>query len=99
MLRRFYASRTDMDPVMRACHIHNELLRIYPFEKNNEATARAMFNFELLAANLPPIPFTMDRQSYCQAIISHISKEDPQPFYRMTADILCDRFDQLLDIL
>ena len=99
MFQKYYAKRRDMDPVMRACYIHNEIFRIYPFEKNSEGVARAMLNFELLAANLPPIPFVMERTEYHEAIRSHIKKEDILPFYEMIVRILDERLMQLLEML
>lgn len=99
MLRRYYGKRESFDPLMRACYVHNEFLRIYPFERNNEATARAMLNFELLAANLIPVAFTMDRDSYHRAVRAHLHKKDPMPFYQMIGDLLQDRLEQFLEML
>lgn len=99
VLQRFYSARERLDPAMRACYIHNEILRIYPFEENNGATARAMLNFELLAANMPPVPFTMETPDYYRAVAKHIKEENPEPFYTMILKILDDRLTQLLDML
>lgn len=99
MFQQYYAKRGQMDPVMRACYIHNEIFRVYPFEENNEGVARAMLNFELLSADFPPIPFTMELSAYHDAIRSYMKKEDMMPLYEMVLKALDERFDQLLEML
>lgn len=99
MFQQYYAKRGDMDPVMRACYIHNEIFRIYPFEKNSEGVARAMLNFEFLSANLPPIPFVMEAEEYHEAIRSYMKKDDMIPFYEMIVGTLDERLTQLLEML
>ena len=99
MFQQYYARRGHMDPVMRASYIHNEIFRIYPFEKNSEGAARAMLNFELLAADFPPIPFVMEVTEYQEAIRSWIKEEDFFPFYEMIVGALDERLTRLLEML
>ena len=98
MLKSYYRLRREMDPIMRGCFIHNELIRIYPFEENTEAVARAMLNFELIAGGLPPIPFTMNQADYVQIIRQHIKEQEIKPFYRMVVQIVKDRLEQLIEL-
>ena len=99
MLQAYHSMHDKLDPVMRGCYVHNELLRIYPFAENNGAVARAMLNFELLVAGYPPIPFTMDKRQYYDDVVSHIRDEDPEPFYLAVSKVLSQRLNQLIDLI
>ena len=99
IIHRYNVAYRDLNPVQRACLIHNEVLRVYPFDDANEATARAMMNFELMAAGLVPITFTMDHEQYRRGISSYINRNDGIPFYNLVLQEEIDRYGVLMNYL
>lgn len=99
IIKRYNVAYRQLNPVQRACLIHNEMLRVYPFEDANEATARALMNFELMAAGMFPITFTMDREAYRRGISTYINRNDGIPFYNLILQEEIDRYGVLTDYL
>ena len=98
-IRRYHVAYRDLNPVQRACLIHNEILRVYPFDDANEATARSLMNFELMASGLVPITFTMDLEKYRRGINTYINRNDGIPFYNLILQEEIDRYGVLMDYL
>ena len=72
---------------------------MYPFDDANEATARALMNFELMAAGLVPLTFTMDPEKYRKGISTYINRNDGIPFYNLILQEEIDRYGVLMDYL
>lgn len=83
VIKNYNIIHDQLDPVLRGCFIHNEFLRIYPFAENNEATARALLNFELLAGGFLPLTFGMEKEEYRVSVSRHINNDDPKPFFEL----------------
>lgn len=98
VLRSYHVLHDQLNPVLRGCFIHNEFLRVYPFSENNEATARALLNFELLAGGLLPLAFGMDKAEYRGAVSMHINHKDPQPFYELILEAEKNRYRGFLEM-
>lgn len=88
----------QLDPVLRGCFIHNEFLRVYPFSENNEATARALLNFELLAGGYLPLAFGMEKEEYRTCVSRHINSNDPKPFFELILKEEKKRYVQFLEM-
>lgn len=62
-----YRKWKDLHPVVRACYLHGEFVKIHPFIDGNGRTARLLLNFELIKSGYPPIiiknEFKTDRKS------------------------------------
>ena len=99
IVHRYNTAYRELNPVQRACLIHNEVLRVYPFEDANEATARALMNFELMASGLIPVTFTMDLEKYRKGISSYINRGDGIAFYNLVLQEVIDRYGVLVDYL
>ncbi|MBR2576357.1 MAG: Fic family protein [Firmicutes bacterium] len=99
IIHRYNVAYRELNPVQRACLIHNEVLRVYPFDDANEATARAMMNFELMAAGMVPITFTMDPEQYRKGVGTYINRNDGRPFYNLILQEEIDRYGVLMDYL
>ena len=89
----------QLDPILRGCFIHNEFLRVYPFKENNEATARALMNFELLAGGYFPLAFGMEKEEYRTSVSRHINSNDPKPFFEMILKEEKKRYVQFLEMV
>lgn len=57
-----------MGPMEKAVYLHNQLIRIYPFDAYSEIVARAAMEYQLMASGLPLIPLTLSEQEYNQAL-------------------------------
>lgn len=60
------------DPVDRAVYVHNEVIRIYPYENWSEVAARAALEYELRWSGLPMYPLTLSETEYNQALASYL---------------------------
>ena len=99
IVHRYNTAYRELNPVQRACLIHNEVLRVYPFEDANEATARALMNFELMASGLIPVTFTMDLEKYRKGISNYINRGDGIAFYNLVLQEVIDRYGVLVDYI
>lgn len=55
-----------------AVHVHNELIRIYPFDRFNELIARAAMEYELLYCGLDLYPLTLSESEYNGALAKYM---------------------------
>lgn len=81
LMKGYDAMHESMNPIMRGCFLHNELLRIYPFKENNEATARALLNLELMKGGFMPVIFCMSADKYSYGVKMYIHEKNPKVFY------------------
>ncbi len=64
-----YQSWKDLHPVVRACFLHGEFVKIHPFIDGNGRTARLLLNFELIQSGYPPVIIkTENRADYYDAL-------------------------------
>lgn len=99
MIRHYYVTYVEEDPVFRACYLHNELIKIYPFAENNEATARALLNFELVAAGFLPLSFTMAKADYCSCSAQYINGRGPEAFLNIVVSELKKQYREILNMM
>ncbi|MBE6020695.1 MAG: Fic family protein [Firmicutes bacterium] len=88
----------QLDPVLRGCFIHNEFLRVYPFSASNEATAKALLNFELLSGGYLPLAFGMEKEEFRACVSRHINNGDPKPFFELILKEEKKRYLQFLEM-
>ena len=55
-----------------AVFVHNELIRIYPFDRYNELIARAAMEYELLYCGLDLYPLTLSESEYNSALADYV---------------------------
>jgi Fic family protein len=81
----------DYHPVIKACLLHGEFVKIHPFIDGNGRTARLILNFELMKYGYTPIVITKDRRAeYYEALdIAHTTL-DYSKFIRLISDFLID---------
>jgi Fic family protein len=59
----------EYHPIIRACLLHGEFVKIHPFVDGNGRTARLLLNFELMKHGYPPIVITKDKRAeYYEAL-------------------------------
>jgi len=78
-------------PVVKACLLHGEFVKIHPFIDGNGRTARLILNFELMKYGYTPIVITKERKAeYYEALdIAHTSL-DYSKFVQLISDFLID---------
>lgn len=81
----------ECHPVIKACLLHGEFVKIHPFIDGNGRTARLILNFELMKYGYPPIIITKERRAeYYEALdIAHTTM-DYSKFIELIADFLMD---------
>jgi len=78
-------------PVIKACLLHGEFVKIHPFIDGNGRTARLILNFELMKYGYPPIVITKERKAeYYEALDLAHTTSDYSKFVQLIADFLID---------
>ncbi len=78
-------------PVIKACLLHGEFVKIHPFIDGNGRTARLLLNFELMKHGFPPIVITKDRKAqYYEALDKAHTSLDYSEFINLLADFLIE---------
>lgn len=78
-------------PVIKACLLHGEFVKIHPFVDGNGRTARLLLNFELMKHGYTPIVITKDRRSeYYEALDLAHTTLDYSKFIHLISDFLID---------
>lgn len=73
LFRQLYRNQVG-DPLERAVFVHNELIRIYPFDDCNELVARAAMEYELLYQGKFMCPLTLTESEYNSALAEYLKK-------------------------
>ena len=73
LFRRLYRHPVG-NALERAVFVHNELIRIYPFDDCNELVARAAMEYELLYQGKFMCPLTLTESEYNSALAEYMKK-------------------------
>lgn len=74
-LRRLFGRLHDgsrPDPLDRAVYVHNEIIRIYPYENWSEVIARTAMEYELRFSGLAMYPLSLSEREYNSALASYL---------------------------
>jgi Fic family protein len=81
----------DYHPVIKACLLHGEFVKIHPFIDGNGRTARLILNFELMKYGYTPIVITKDKRAeYYEALDLAHTTLDYSKFIQLISDFLVD---------
>jgi len=81
----------DYHPVIKACLLHGEFVKIHPFIDGNGRTARLILNFELMKYGYTPIVITKSRRAeYYEALDLAHTTLDYSKFISLISDFLID---------
>ena len=81
----------DYHPVIKACLLHGEFVKIHPFIDGNGRTARLILNFELMKHGYTPIVITKERSAeYYEALDIAHTTQDYSKFVQLMSDFLID---------
>jgi len=84
-----YQSWKDLHPVVRACFLHGEFVKIHPFIDGNGRTARLLLNFELIQSGYPPVVIkTENRADYYDALDKAHTTNDYTDFIKIIVDLV-----------
>jgi len=84
-----YQSWKDFHPVVRACYLHGEFVKIHPFIDGNGRTARLLLNFELIQNGYPPVVIkTENRADYYDALDKAHTTNDYTDFIKIIVDLV-----------
>ena len=90
----------DLHPVVRACFLHGEFVKIHPFIDGNGRTARLLLNFELIQSGYPPIVIKIEnRADYYDALDKAHTTNDYTDFIRMIVDLVNESEDSYLYLI
>ena len=69
------------DPLARAVHVHNHLIRIYPYDQYSEIVARTAMEYELLYSGQAMYPLTLTESEYNGALAEFLKKGTEKVIY------------------
>lgn len=72
VLFRKLHSHPVSNPLEQAVYVHNEIIRIYPYDDCNELIARAAMEYELLYCGQSMYPLTLTETEYNQALTQYL---------------------------
>lgn len=99
VIKNYNVVHDSLNPLLRGCFMHNELIKVYPFREANESTARALLNFELISEGFLPAAFVMDKEEYRHCVSRYINSNEMKPFYDMMLRTLKQRYTSFLEML
>jgi len=95
-----YNQWSDLHPVIRACYLHGEFVKIHPFVDGNGRTARLLLNFELIKNGYPPIVIKNEnRAEYYDSLDKAHTTNDYSDFVILVIELLKEAEDQYLFLL
>ncbi len=100
MIKDYYKDWNKYHPIVKACLLHGEFVKIHPFVDGNGRTARILLNFELMKNGYPPIVIknTIRAKYYDALDYAHIT-QDYSKFIKLIESCLIESIDMWLSIL
>lgn len=84
-----YQAWQGLHPVVRACFLHGEFVKIHPFVDGNGRTARLLLNFELIQSGYPPVVIkTENRADYYDALDKAHTTNNYTDFIKIIVDLV-----------
>ena len=81
----------EFHPIIKACLLHGEFVKIHPFVDGNGRTARLLLNFELLKYGYTPIIIEKTRRAdYYDALDFAHTSNDYSKFIKMITEFVVD---------
>lgn len=95
-----YQGWKELHPVVRACYLHGEFVKIHPFIAGNGRTARLLLNFELIQSGYPPVVIkTENRADYYDALDKAHTTNDYTDFIKIIVDLVNESEDTYLYLI
>lgn len=95
-----YNNWDDLHPIVRACYLHGEFVKIHPFIDGNGRTARLLLNFELIKSGYPPVVIKNENRSdYYDALDKAHTTNDYTDFIKIILDLENEAEDNYLFLL
>ncbi|MFA5528258.1 MAG: Fic family protein [Peptostreptococcales bacterium] len=88
----------DLNPVLKSTLLHHKIMAICPYKEENEKTARALLNFELIKAGYPAISFDMDETYYNDLISLYMRTGQYEEFYDKILKCLNNRLEFFINL-
>jgi len=95
-----YQNWSALHPVVRACFLHGEFVKIHPFVDGKGRTARLLLNFELIQSGYPPVVIkTENRANYYDAIDKAHTTNDYTVFIQIVVNLVKESEDTYLYLI
>lgn len=95
-----YKKWRNLHPIIRACYLHGEFVKIHPFVDGNGRTARLLLNFELIKNGYPPVIIkNEDRAEYYDALDKAHTTYDYSDFIEIIRKLVEESEDEYLFLL
>ena len=99
-IRDRYEDWAVYHPLIRACLLHGEFVKIHPFVDGNGRTARLLLNFELIKNGYPPVIIkNEDRADYYDALEMASTTKNYTLFINLVLNLVNEAADSYLLLL
>ncbi|MBQ4649355.1 MAG: Fic family protein [Firmicutes bacterium] len=86
------------DYFVKAAHIHNGFLKIYPFRENNEVVARALMEYYLVKKGYPMVPVTLSETEYNSMFVDYLKTGDSSSLAEHLMMAVRDRLELMIQL-
>lgn len=99
-IRWYYKAHEETagNEILKAAYIHNKLIEIYPFARNNESTARLIMYYSLLKAGYPIFELRLSEQEYNTAVMQYVRHKKIEPFYEALERSIYNKIQVLIQM-
>ena len=95
-----YNEWDNLHPIIKACYLHGEFVKIHPFIDGNGRTARLLLNFELIKNGYPPVIIKNEnRVEYYDSLDEAHTTNDYSNFIKIIISLLNESLDNYLFLL
>ncbi|MBE6034278.1 Fic family protein [Aminipila sp.] len=84
--------------LLKAAHLHNKLIEIYPFQRNSESTARLAMYYSLMRDGYPIFELRLSESEYNNIIIDYLKYKKIEPFYKAIERGVFNKLDVILQL-
>lgn len=95
-----YKAWENLHPIVRACYLHGEFVKIHPFIDGNGRTARLLLNFELMKYGYPPVVIKNEnRAEYYDSLDKAHTTNDYTDFIKIVKELIDESENKYLFLL
>jgi Fic family protein len=100
LMNSYHNHWINLHPIVKACLLHGEFVKVHPFIDGNGRTARLLLNFELMKFGYPPIVIkTSNRLEYYEVLDFAHTKLDYSKFISLISKLVIESEENLLKII
>lgn len=90
--------KLEHNSILKAAYLHNKIIEIYPFEINNEVTARVVMYYSLMRDGFPIFELRLTESEYNSLIVEYLKKKNIDAFYKVLERGIYNKLEVMLQL-